>query len=329
MRSLIVGDNEKNQRLDKLLLKYLDSSQSSFVYKMLRKKNITLNDKKATGNERLEKGDEIKLWLSEETLEKFISKNKIMTENKTLTSEFKFEKELIIYEDDNVLLYNKPVGLLSQKAKNDDVSLNELFIEYLLKEGKISGQSLKTFKPSVCNRLDRNTTGIIVLGKSLFGLQTINKMIHERSIKKYYLCIVKGKLSGKKHIKAWLYKDEKTNKVKVDDKEFKDARYIETEYEALYADDEKSLLKVNLLTGRTHQIRAHLAYIGHEILGDPKYAKRNNKALNTQLLHSYELFVPEIEGMENFGNRLYRADVPKIYKEIMKNYRWELGNQEA
>lgn len=325
MRNIIIGKNEDGSRLDRLLEKYLKKANKSFIYKMLRKKNITLNNKKASGNEKLNIGDEIKLWLAEETIEKFLEESK---EKRRISKKEKLDKALIIYEDKDILLYNKPAGLLSQKAKPDDISLNELFIEYLLETKQICEADLKTFKPSICNRIDRNTSGLVIMGKNIKALQTMNKLIHNRSIEKYYICIVGGSLKGKKHIKAWLYKDEKSNKVVVRNTEFKDAKYIETEYKSLYADEEKSLLKVKLLTGRSHQIRAHLSFIGHEILGDAKYSKDKYKNLRYQLLHSYELVFPKIKDFEALSERSFIAKVPEIYKDIVKEYKWELGKLE-
>lgn len=328
MRNIIIGKNEDGTRLDRLLEKYLKEANKSFVYKMLRKKNITLNDKKACGNEKLKIGDEIKLWLSEETIEKFSNKESeysSKTKNMKNRENISFDVERIVYEDEDILLYNKPSGLLSQKADKIDISLNELFIDYLLKSRQINENDLRTFKPSICNRIDRNTSGLVILGKNVKALQTMNKIIQDRSVQKYYICVVKGKLTGKRYIKAWLYKDEKTNKVIVRENEFKSAKYIETEYESIYADEEKSLLKVKLLTGRSHQIRAHLSFIGHEILGDVKYSKSKDKNLKNQLLHSYELIFPVLEDFPKLSKHSYIAKVPGIYEDIVKEYKWEHG----
>ena len=161
MQEIIVTANEAGQRFDKLLAKYLNEAPKSFLYKMLRKKNIVLNGKKATGNEKLEVGDHIKLFLSDETIEKF-SKIKVQRTNQVLN---------FVYEDDNILIINKPVGMLSQKAEAKDESLVEHIITYLLESGQMTEEELRKFKPSICNRLDRNTSGLVVAGKSLIGLQ--------------------------------------------------------------------------------------------------------------------------------------------------------------
>ena len=161
MRQLTVHKNDENQRLDKYLKKYLKEAPGSFVYKMLRKKNIVLNGKKADGTEKLTAGDEIKLFLAEETLDKF-------TGVSTMTEKLSFpEKKLdILFEDENLLILNKPAGELSQKAEAKDVSMNEYALGYLQRTGAITEESLKVFKPSVCNRLDRNTSGILIVAKT-------------------------------------------------------------------------------------------------------------------------------------------------------------------
>ena len=154
MQEIIVSANEAGQRFDKLLAKYLNEAPKSFIYKMLRKKNILLNGKKATGNEKLEVGDSVKLFLADETIEKF---------SKLIVVKTKAKLD-IVYEDENVLLINKPVGMLSQKAEAKDESLVEHIISYMMESGQLTEADLRKFKPSICNRLDRNTSGLVVAG---------------------------------------------------------------------------------------------------------------------------------------------------------------------
>ena len=194
MKSVIVNSNEAGQRLDKLLGKYLNLAGKGFLYKMMRKKNITLNGKKCDGSEKLSEGDEIRLFLSDETIEKF-SQVRVQKVRKT--------KLDLVYEDSHILLINKPSGMLSQKAKETDESLVEYLIQYLLDGGKLTKEDMRQFKPSVCNRLDRNTSGIVIAGKSLPGLQLMSEAIKERTIGKYYLCIVKGSVAGPKEIDGY------------------------------------------------------------------------------------------------------------------------------
>ena len=199
---------------------------------------------------------------------------------------------LAVYEDENTVIINKPAGLLSQKAQANDISVNELLLEYL----KFDEDALNTFKPSICNRLDRNTSGLLVCGKTLEGLRVNNELIKTKAVKKFYLALVKGKVSKKSAISGWLYKDEKTNKVIIKNVEFEKADYIQTEYEPIEYFDDATLLSVKLITGKTHQIRAHLSSISHPIIGDFKYGNRSvNEAykkkygIKWQMLHSYKL----------------------------------------
>lgn len=267
MKKVIIQKNQAGGRMDKFLFKYLSQAGSGFIYRMLRKKNITLNGKKADGKEKLCQGDEICFFFSDETFEKFSGTAE--AEKKDI-EEYPYIPLAIVYEDENVLFLNKPAGMLSQKAEKKDFSINEYAIGYLLSSGRISREELHTFKPSVCNRLDRNTSGLITVGASMEGTRALAYGFKERTFDKYYLCIVSGKTAGHKRISGSLEKDEKTNKVTVHAGAVGDS-YIETEYETLFSNGEISVLKVKLITGKTHQIRAHLAFLGHPILGDPKY----------------------------------------------------------
>ena len=201
MRQLMVSERDAGQRLDKFLGKYLDKAPKSFIYKMLRKKNITLNGKKADGSEKLVKADEIKLFLAEETIANFMEQKKKEALSDTTANMQKEKITLdILYEDENVLIINKPAGMLSQKAQKEDVSLIEHLTAYLLESGQLTEEELKTFHPGICNRLDRNTSGIIIAGKTLLGLQTMSELLRARTVDKYYQCIVKGKVVKKQLI---------------------------------------------------------------------------------------------------------------------------------
>ena len=317
MREIQITENEAGQRFDKLLGKYLKEAPKSFLYKMLRKKNITLNGKKATGNEKLKTVDCVKLFLSDETIEKFSSTFDEYT-NVALD---------IIYEDANIILINKPVGMLSQKAKDSDTSLVEHLISYLVNSNQLSKKELLTFRPSICNRLDRNTSGIVAAGKSLIGLQMLSKMFFERDIEKYYVCLVKGHITSPQHIEGWLRKDEKNNTVEVLDKEQEGSVQIITEYTPLGYANNVTLLEVHLITGKTHQIRAHLASIGHPLIGDPKYGDyrvnefyRKKYHLKGQLLHAKRLVFPICEEpLKNLSKKEFVADIPPLFQQIGKD----------
>lgn len=327
MQELEVTANEAGQRLDKLLGKYLNQAPKSFIYKMLRKKNITLNGKKAAGNEKLENGDVVKLFLSDETIGKFSSVRAPEAAEKKLD---------ILYEDAHILLLNKPVGMLSQKAKDSDTSAVEYLIRYLLDSGQITVRELQTFHPSVCNRLDRNTSGILAAGKSLAGLQELSLFFKERTIAKYYLCLVKGMVKGNASVNGFLYKNEQTNKVQVSKTEMPGSVPIETEYRPLCTKGDVTLLEVHLITGKTHQIRAHLASMGHPIIGDYKYGDRKindwyqkQYGLKSQLLHAYRIRMPKSEGALGYlSGKEITAQPPGLFQKICKEkgvMKWEHG----
>lgn len=322
MEQITVSRNEAGQRLDKLLTKFLREAPKSFLYKMMRKKNITLNGKKAQGNEMLAEGDEIRLFFSEETIQKFRGETPQITAlPKT--------KLAVVYEDEHIILINKPAGMLSQKAESQDASLVEYLIAYLLENGSITENELLSFRPAVCNRLDRNTSGLVIAGKSLVGLQTMSSMLKERSVRKYYRCIVKGSMKENQYLRGYLIKDTRTNKVRIEQDKGADpdAKLIETEYQVLASTAELTLLEVHLITGRSHQIRAHLASIGHPILGDMKYGDnswnetyRRSHKVTHQLLHAYRLELPQIEGTLSYlSGKTFIAPIPTIYQKLIKH----------
>ncbi|MDO5415756.1 MAG: RluA family pseudouridine synthase [Lachnospiraceae bacterium] len=319
MQALKINEYEAGQRLDKLLAKYLNLAPKSFLYKMMRKKNITLNGKKCDGSEKLAVGDEIKLFLAEETIGKFSQ----VKESGAESTAGKRRLD-IIFEDSNILIVNKPSGVLSQKAKESDYSLVEEIINYLVESNHIRVEQLRTFRPSVCNRLDRNTSGLVVAGKSLAGLQIMSEVFKDRSIHKYYQCIVSGKIREKQVIAGFLKKDEAANQVSIYPVETEGSVPIMTEYVPLAGNDSYTLLAVTLITGRTHQIRAHLASIGHPIAGDYKYGKPSvNEAvkkkyhIRSQMLHSWKLVMPGLPApMEALSGRTFEAPLPDAFQRM-------------
>ncbi len=334
MRKIVVSKNEAGQKLLKLLAKYLNTAPQSFLHKMLRKKNITLNGKKADGSELLRETDEVCLFLSEETILSFQGKNadaSMREEQKKTTKKPKGLSDIrVVYEDEDVLILNKPAGVLSQKAVSEDYSVNEWVIDYLLEQGKLAKEELQTFRPGVCNRLDRNTSGLITAGKSLAGLQTLSALFKERTVHKDYLCIVQGSVKGASRLQGWLEKDARTNKVTVETKiRSEEGSYIETEYTPVVTNGRYTLLRVRLITGKTHQIRAHLASVGHPLLGDTKYGNRTENqllrerfGLKYQLLHAaYLEFPKKMSFCETLEGEAFSAPVPKLFERIAK----ELG----
>lgn len=320
MKEFIIKKNEENQRFDKYLKKLLPNATSSFLYKMLRKKNITLNGKKAEGNETLANGDKVCVFFSDETFEKFCGNSIQQNDEFQQLSALSLAGIEIIYEDDDILIANKPFNMLSQKATVSDISANERLLGYLIRQKKLSLNDFLTFRPSVCNRLDRNTTGLLLMGISLKGSQELSTMLRERSIQKYYLAMVSGKLIKGEHLKGYLTKDEKTNRVTLSSRKIsEDSKPIETAYEPLGSANGTTLLKVHLITGKTHQIRAHLSSIGHPIIGDPKYGNPQiNKIymkdykIKAQLLHAYRLEFPD--------GRIFQTMIPKAFLRISETY---------
>ena len=337
MKEITITTLEEGQRLDRVLQKYLSKATPGFLYKMLRKKNITLNGHKADGKEKLGQGDVIRIYFAEETLEKFTSEDRLSPGAWPVTS---LE---IVYEDEQVLLVNKPAGMLSQKSEPDDVSLNEYAIGYLLASGAIRTENLSSFRPSVCNRLDRNTSGIVAVGKTTAALQELSRMFRERSIHKYYQALVLGNVEEARTIEAMLVKDESANQVKVypcpagvpSGEAIPSAgaghlirtRYVpaghRTDGDMQHA---LTLLEIELITGRTHQIRAHLASTGHPIVGDPKYGSRRRNeyfareyGLRRQLLHAGRIaFTKEDGALGYLCGREFTAKLPEDFRLILK-----------
>lgn len=296
MRELIIAENEAGQRFDKFLKKYLKDAPGSFIYKMLRKKNIVLNGKRASGSEILRGGDRAKLFLSEETLAKF-GGSKEMGSGHSEDAEF-FRKRLL-YEDRDIILWNKPAGVLSQPADGEGKSAAEYLLQYLIASGQLDGEALRAFRPSPANRLDRNTSGILLCGKTLKGLQFLSGELGGHGITKQYLALADGKVLRPYRGDAWCIKDAKRNRVTLSDKKTEGAYRIATAFIPEAVNERASLVVAQLLTGRTHQIRAHLAYLGHPVLGDPKYGNREaNRELaagcgtSRQMLHAFMLGFP-------------------------------------
>ncbi len=345
MKELEINSNEAGQRFDKYLKKYLSKAPGSFIYKMLRKKNIVLNQKKADGSEHLLAGDRVRLFLSDETIEKFTGEAFEHAGKEDRRSVLSLTGDHgapvhpeVIYEDSQVVFFNKPSGILSQKASRTDVSMAEYVVAYLLEGGQITEAQLQTFRPSVCNRLDRNTSGIICAGKTLAGLQGLSELFRSRTLKKYYLCIVKGQVGQKAYVKGYLKKDSASNKVSIlQDRQDEACIPIETEYMPVASNRQATLLKVHLITGRTHQIRAHLASLGHSILGDYKYGDsqfneiyRKRYQIRAQLLHAYELRMPASGSpLEEILGKTVTAKVPPVFWKVIKETAWEHGIQEA
>ncbi len=323
MKEITIGANQESKRLDSFLKTYLKNASGGFIYKMLRKKNITLNGKKADGTEKLSSGDVVRIFFSDDTLLKFTGEEMIPGEDETKSCRSIFGELPVIFEDDNIVLVNKPVGVLSQKAEAGDLSLNEWLIEYLLDKKAITKESLSTYRPSICNRLDRNTSGLVICAKSLQGARLMNSLIKERKVDKFYRTVVSGHLTEEISLQGYLSKDATKNKVEIRTVNPKDGSYsyIETVYRPISYNREfdLTLLEVKLVTGKPHQIRAHLSSIGHPIIGDVKYGGRKLKGLDHQLLHSYRLLFPADlpDGFEDIRGKEFLAHLPDSFNIFM------------
>ncbi len=321
-----VQKNEGGQRFDKLLMKLLKEAPGSFVYKMLRKKNITLNGKKAEGSEKVAEGDVIRFFLAQETFDKFAGVKDTAADGteKTPKNLPSLKENEILYEDSDILIVNKPAGELSQKAGEEDVSLNERIVAYLNRKGIGKNEA---FKPGICNRIDRNTSGLVLAGKSLVGLQEGARLLKSHELKKFYLCLAVGELVKDMRVSAWLKKDEKTNKVELSDKEKEGCERIEAVIFPLLKDRGYSLLAIRLITGKTHQIRAQLSFMGHPLVGDFKYGYRAVSGIKAehQLLHAFMLVFPKDSGRltEAAGKSVYCMPSGRFSDTALKIFKEE------
>lgn len=330
MKEIVVGSNEAGQRLTKLLAKVLNQAPQSFLYKMLRKKNIKLNNRRAEGSELLQPGDRVQIYLSDETFEKFHqdrhSDFRISLGMNTPEYSKSLSPNMILYQDDAIMILNKPAAVLSQKARPEDDSMNDRLLRYLLEQGIINKEQLQTFTPSICNRLDRNTSGILLAGISLAGSQELSRMLRDRSLGKYYLTLTAGCMTEPMETVAYLQKDREANRVRVSEVPIEGGSRIETHYRPLKWDREHTLLEVKLLTGKSHQIRAHLAYLGHPIFGDARYGNReqnlefrNRFGIQHQFLHAYRIVFPTLSGtLSNVSGMEYKAPLPEPLRKVLQ-----------
>lgn len=272
MKEVVVGADYEGSRLDKFLFKHLNNAPKSLVFKLLRKKLIKLGGKRANGSEILKKGDIISLFLSEETYNSL----KKQVEVKKFSINFD-----IVYEDDNILIADKPFGMLTQADRAGGDCLNARLLSYLNQKGELK----EGFTPSVCNRLDRNTGGLVAFGKTYVGARELSLGFKEHFIEKYYYAVVKGVIKEGRTVRAWHLKGE-GNKVKISIDRFDGAKETVTEIIPIKDNGKYTLVKIRLETGKTHQIRAVLSYLGNPLAGDLKYG---NKTVNKYFKEKYGL----------------------------------------
>lgn len=333
MKEIVISDKNAGGRLDKIVFRYLDKASQGFVYKMLRKKNITLNDKKASGSEMVQEGDSVKLYLSDETIAKFKSGQSVKKARENAAKAERLNasghnaakkgvtlslKHQIVFEDDNIIAVNKPAGMLTQKAAPADISVNDFILE------TVPADDL--FTPGVANRLDRNTSGIVLAGKNLNAQRELSAAIAGRDIKKIYLTLVKGKITEAAVKEAFLSKDSETNSVKVTDEEAPGAVRIITGYAPVACTENATLLEVDLITGKPHQIRAHMAHLGHPVGGDPKYGDaqfnsymKETYGLRVQLLHAGKIKFVSAKGiLEYLNGTVIEAPLNVMFKKVLE-----------
>lgn len=302
MKSFIIKKNDAEQRLDKYLTKSFPNLPKSLMYKYIRTKRIKVNGKRAEISTRLADGDTVDLYINDEFFEKSETRYDFTGASKSLD---------IIYEDENVILLNKKVGLLSHPDETEYVdTLITRVKRYLYEKGEYLPDDENSFTPALVNRIDRNTGGIVIAAKTAEALRVLNQKMKDRELHKLYLCVVHGTPKKKSAtLEGYLVKDEKKNKVFVSAKKSDGAKLIRTKYTVLKSANGLSLIEVDLLTGRTHQIRAHFASIGCPLLGDGKYgtnALNKKSGLKKQCLCSYKLkfdFTTEAGSLEYLNSK--------------------------
>ncbi|MEE1056619.1 MAG: RluA family pseudouridine synthase [Acutalibacteraceae bacterium] len=315
MKEIIIKKNDANQRLDKFLTKRFKKMPKSLMYKYIRTKYIKINNKRCEISTMLKEGDILKLFIKDE----FFEDENVNTENYDfLKAPVKLD---IIYEDENIILINKKPGLIvhpDEKYHFD--SLISRVLHYLYEKKEYNPKDEKAFAPALVNRIDRNTGGIVIAAKNAESLRTLNAKMKTREFTKLYLCMVQGKLKTKEGILGgYLTKDEKKNKVTIQKKSTDNSKPVKTKYKVIKEIKGNSLVEIDLLTGRTHQIRAHMASIGHPLLGDSKYGykrKGDNDIYKYQALYSYKItFNFESDGgiVEYLNGKSFEVNLKDIW----------------
>lgn len=325
MTEITITKNDAGQRADRFLTKAYPNLSLPLICKLMRKKRIKLNGARTEPNTKLCEGDVFRFYLSDELLD---------TGGRERPADFRsVPPELdIIYEDENILLCDKPVGIVVHEDNDNtsDTLINRIKC-YLWKKGEYNPDKEQSFAPALCNRIDRNTGGIVIAAKNAEALRILNQKIRDRELVKLYLCVVQGRLPKKQDtLTAYLEKLQDENRVIVTDRKTSVNRTIKTKYKVLDETEGRSLVEVDLLTGRTHQIRAHFAHIGHPLLGDGKYGsnKVNREAgYDVQALCSYKLrfeFTTPAGCLEYLnGQEFSVADTEKIW--FVQRFREEAG----
>lgn len=310
MREFIIDENSSNQRIDRYLQKLLPNASKLLIQKSIRKKNIKINNKKATSNQALKGGDRIQIYFSDETIDKFRAQKK--EEKKVSKSSLGLFKNPL-FENKDIVVINKPVGLLTQPDKSGKESISDIISQVLPKHD--------TFSPAPLNRLDTNTSGIIIIPKNYQTQKLLSKQLQDHNTNKYYLTLVKGELKEPNTLVDNYSKDSKKNIANINSNDGE--KKVKLSYSPILSQNGYTLLKVNLETGKSHQIRAQLSNHGYPIIGDPKYGDsklnkyfKDQYGLNNQLLHAYHYQI-----LDTDGNYLVdiKANIPKEFLKILEN----------
>ena len=314
LHTVTVNHNDAGQRVDKFLLKLMPAMPKNLLYKLIRKKDIRLNSVRCQGTEFLKEGDILSIYAKEEFF-KVHPEMHFMQANGTPE---------ILHEDDNFLIVYKPSGMVAHSNEKGTLSLLDEVQKYLYNKGEYSPEHEQTFAPALCNRIDRNTEGIVISAKNSTALRMMNELIRERKIQKNYIAITSFHLpEHSATCTAFLMKDEKRNQVSVSDKPHgKNWKPIQTRYEVLAQKGSFQLVRITLLTGRTHQIRAHLAHLGAPLLGDPKYNATKSDEEN-QCLCAWELQFPTSENavLSGISGKTIRTALPAFVRKYFPDFR--------
>lgn len=290
MKRIDITKNESEQRLDRFLLKYFNNTNRNNIYKLIRKKVFKVNGKRITSEEYfLQENDVLEIFLSDESIDAMI-KPFIPVKPEKIGLD-------IVYEDEEILVLNKPKGVLTHPDKTEYKNTLATMVHFYLRD-----LCTNTFRPAPVHRLDKNTSGVVIFAKTYESLKKYNALMRDREVEKFYICVVHGHLKKAGEVKGYLIKDEVANKVRIVSRDSDEAKFCHSKYKPLKQFGDFTLVEVELLTGRSHQIRASMQLIGHPIVGDLKYGGQRVDGLNNQLLHSNKIVIQsrtfEAESME-------------------------------